>query len=327
MTTRSQKIRLGIFVVVSLTAMLITLGIVVAPRLFEVKDVYYIGYENISLTGLQEGGPVKYHGLTVGSVSNISIDPVDISRVIVEVSLEHGTPIKQDTRADIELLGITGIKVIELRSGSPETPYLKPGDFIMPGKSITEMITGQAEVMLEKLEIILNNLALFSSAENREKIMRLVDNSASTLGHLSSLLKENKTALSNSIQNFASVSYEIRELIINSNIAIAKMAKIAGSDTMETVLSNLSEITDALKKAELTELIHEMNLTLYHTNQVLREIDATIAKNRSDFGYSIQSIKESVEYLNQFSRMITEDPSILVRGAEPKDAPDFNLEK
>jgi phospholipid/cholesterol/gamma-HCH transport system substrate-binding protein len=327
MTTRSQKTRLGIFVVVSLTAILVTIGIIVAPKLFEVRDVYYIGYENVSLMGLQEGGPVKYHGLTVGSISNISIDPSDISRVIVEVSLEHGTPIKQDTRADIELLGITGIKVIELRSGTPETPYLKPGDFIMPGKSITEMITGQAEVMLEKLEIILNNLAAFSSVDNRNKIMLLVENSASTLGQLNSLLAENHEALSKSIQNFESISDETRELVINANITVAKLAQLAESDTTEKVISNLADITDALKKAELTELIHEMNQTLYHTGQVLKEIDATIAKNRSDFGYSIQAVKESVEYLNQFSRMITEDPSILMRGAEPKDAPDFKLEK
>ena len=327
MTTRSQKIRLGIFVVVALTAMLITIGIIVAPKLFEVKDVYYIGYENLSLIGLQEGGPVKYHGLTVGSVSDISIDPIDISRVIVEVSLEHGTPIKQDTRADIELLGITGIKVIELRSGTSDSPYLKPGDFIMPGTSITEMITGQAEVMLEKLEIILNNLAVFTEAENREKIMRLVDNSATTLGEISSLLKENHDELANSIRNFESISDELRELVINSNITMARVAKLAGSDTTDMVMSNLADITNALKEAELTGLIQEMNTTLYHTGQVLKEIDATIAKNRSDVGYSVQAIKESVEYLNQFSRMITEDPSILVRGAEPKDAPDFNLEK
>lgn len=327
MTTRSQKIRLGIFVVVALTAMLITIGIIVAPKLFEVKDVYYIGYENLSLIGLQEGGPVKYHGLTVGSVSDISIDPIDISRVIVEVSLEHGTPIKQDTRADIELLGITGIKVIELRSGTSDSPYLKPGDFIMPGTSITEMITGQAEVMLEKLEIILNNLAVFTEAENREKIMRLVDNSATTLGEISSLLKENHNELANSIRNFESISDELRELVINSNITMARVAKLAGSDTTDMVMSNLADITNALKEAELTGLIQEMNTTLYHTGQVLKEIDATIAKNRSDVGYSVQAIKESVEYLNQFSRMITEDPSILVRGAEPKDAPDFNLEK
>jgi len=327
MTTRSQKIRLGIFVVVALTAMLITIGIIVAPKLFEVKDVYYIGYENLSLIGLQEGGPVKYHGLTVGSVSDISIDPIDISRVIVEVSLEHGTPIKQDTRADIELLGITGIKVIELRSGTSDSPYLKPGDFIMPGTSITEMITGQAEVMLEKLEIILNNLAVFTEAENREKIMRLVDNSAATLGEISSLLKENHDELANSIRNFESISDELRELVINSNITMARVAKLAGSDTTDMVMSNLADITNALKEAELTGLIQEMNTTLYHTGQVLKEIDATIAKNRSDVGYSVQAIKESVEYLNQFSRMITEDPSILVRGAEPKNAPDFNLEK
>ena len=38
-------------------------------------------------------------------------------------------------------------------------------------------------------------------------------------------------------------------------------------------------------------------------------------------------LKETTDYLNQFSRLISEDPSVLVRGAEPKGAPDFDLER
>ena len=146
MITRSQKIRLGIFVAFSILAALITTVLIVAPKFMEQKDVYFIGYRDISVTGLQEGGPVKYHGLTVGNVEQISIDPEDVRRVIVEVTLDHGTPIKEDTYADITALGITGLMLIELRGGSNEAVTLKPGSFITAGKSFTEMITGQAEI-------------------------------------------------------------------------------------------------------------------------------------------------------------------------------------
>ncbi len=327
MVTRSQKVRLGIFVIVSISALLLTIGIIFAPKLFEVRDVYYISYQNISLTGLQEGGPVKYHGLTVGSVTNIRIDAQDISRVIVEVRLDHGTPIKQDTRADIELLGITGIKVIELRSGSNESPSLKPGDFIEPGKSITEFITGQAEVLFEKAELVLNNLAILTAPENRDKMISLLETSSSSMAQLNKILKENNQALSQSIQNTASITNELKGLIINTSETMRNLAEISGSDTLKRVVANLADITESLRKAELTDLVHEMNITLAHTSLVLEEIDATLSRNRSDFGYAVQSLKETIEYLNQFSRMITEDPSVLVRGSKPKDAPDFKLEK
>lgn len=327
MVTRSQKVRLGIFVIVAVSSFLLTIGIIMAPKLFEVRDSYYVGYRNISLMGLQEGGPVKYHGLTVGSVSDIRIDQKDISRVIVEVSLEHGTPIKEDTRADVEILGITGIKVIELRSGTADSDFLKPGDFIQPGKSITETITGQAEVMLEKAELLLNNLANFTSGENGEKIVQFIENAANATSHLNKILSDNSEALSNSIQNMEKISKDMQDLIVNSGKTMKNLEAISGSDSLKQVLANVAEITDALRQAEVTRLVHEFNETLAHTSLVLQEVDATLSKNRSDFGYSIQSLRESVEYLNQFSRMITEDPSVLVRGAKPKDAPDHKLGK
>jgi len=327
MVTRSQKIRLGIFVVVSLSALLITIAVILAPKLFEKRDVYYIGYENISLTGLQRGGPVKYHGLTVGSVSDIRIDKEDISRVIVEVSLSHGTPIKQNTRADIELLGITGIKVIELRGGTHEAPYLKPGGSIEPGKSITELITGQAEGMLEKAELTLYNISQMTTPENRQKLMGLIDNTSLAMAQFNDILRKNNQALSQSIHSMAEITSDLQELVVGASQTMRHVAAISGSDTLRRVVTNLADITESLRRAELTRLVHEMNETLAHTGLVLQEIDATISKNRSDVGYAVQSMKESVEYLNQFSRMITEDPSVLIRGAEPKNAPDFKLEK
>ena len=120
MISRSHKIRLGIFFAVSLVSFVVLIGVIVVPTILETKDKYYIGYRNLSLTGLMEGSSVKYHGLNVGSISDISIDPKDIQQVNVEISLEKGTPIKTDTRADVTALGITGLKVIELLGGSNE---------------------------------------------------------------------------------------------------------------------------------------------------------------------------------------------------------------
>ena len=174
MVTRSQKIRMGTFITVSMLGLIDTLAIVTTSRFFEVRDIYYIGYQDISVTGLKEGSSVKYHGITVGYVSKISIDPQDIRRVIVEVSLDHGTPIKKDTYAEIEMLGITGLKLIELRGGSNESEYLDPEGFIQPGRSISEAITGRAEVIAEKAELILNNIAALTTSENREKILSFI---------------------------------------------------------------------------------------------------------------------------------------------------------
>lgn len=327
MVTKSQKIRLGIFITVSVVAMVLLIGVIVAPQFLEKRDIYYIGYRDVSLTGLQKGGVVKYQGLTVGHVSNISIDPNDIRRVIVEVSLDHGTPIKEDTYAEIAILGITGLKVIELRGGSNEAKPLKPGSFIKPGKSVTEAITGKAEIIAEKTEAILNNIASLTTAENREKMLRLLDNSSRAIEELYDILRKNNRTLTTTLANTEKITTDLQGMVISTRNTMDNLQALTGSDTLKQVISNLAEITNTLKQAELVQLVNELNTALEHTNNMLREVEITFSKSRTDLSYSIAALRESAEYLNQFSRMITEDPSILVRGVQPKNAPDFKLEK
>jgi phospholipid/cholesterol/gamma-HCH transport system substrate-binding protein len=109
-----------VFVVIAVLFLLAVVGVILVPKLLEHRDIYYIGFRDTSVTGLLEGGTVKYQGLTVGFISHITIDPQDIRRVIVEISLDQGTPIREDTQAEMALLGITGIQAHRMRSGSNE---------------------------------------------------------------------------------------------------------------------------------------------------------------------------------------------------------------
>jgi len=327
MITRSQKIRLGVFLAVGVFLLLATLTIIITPKFFEHRDNYFISYRGVSLTGLQEGSAVKYHGLTVGYVSNIFIDTKDIERVIVEVSLDLGTPIKEDTYADIELLGITGLKIIELRGGTNESDYVKRGDYVRSGKSTTEVITGKAETMMEKAELMLNNLAQLTNPENQKKLNTLLDNSSKSMAVLGELLSENKDELKKSMANTEQITIDFQELIVSSKNTMQEIEKIAKSDSLREIVNNLSHISESISQADLLKLIQELNITIATTNKMLLQMDANLSKTWLDFSTSMESIRESTEYLNQFSRMITEDPSLLVRGTKPKNVPDENLEK
>jgi len=326
MITRSQKIRLGIFLTVGLFLILALLVIIIAPKFFESRDNYFIGYRGISLTGLQEGGAVKYHGLTVGYVSDIFIDPKDIERVIVEVSLDRDTPIKEDTYADIELLGITGLKIIELRGGTNEAASIRKGDYIRSGKSTTEMITGKAETMMEKAEIMLNNLAVLTNPENQAKINNLLENSSNAMAVLGELLSQNKDELKETLSNTEQITMDFQELVVSSKNTMQEIERITKSDSLQRIVGNLVEISENISQADLVQLIHELSTAIATTNNMLEQMDANLSKTWQDFSVSMEAIRESSENLNQFTRMITEDPSLLVRGTKPKNIPDEKLE-
>jgi phospholipid/cholesterol/gamma-HCH transport system substrate-binding protein len=95
-----------------------------------------------SVSGLTVGDPVTFRGVDVGSVKSMGIDPDNSRLVLVEVRLRKETPVKIDTRASLQMKGITGVVNIELSGGDqaaetliastpqgtiPEIPYEKSG--------------------------------------------------------------------------------------------------------------------------------------------------------------------------------------------------------
>jgi phospholipid/cholesterol/gamma-HCH transport system substrate-binding protein len=313
MVTKSQKIRLGIFITISLLALIIVIIILVAPKFLEKRDIYFVGFTDISVTGLQKGSSVKYHGITVGHVSDVFIDPQDLTRIIIELSLDQGTPIKEDTQAEIAFLGITGLKFIELQGGSAEADPLPPGSFIQPGKSMSETVTDKAEILAAKTEIILNNLAALTAPDNWNKILALTDNAAQTIAELHDILSANREALTNTIAYAEQITSDLHTL--------------TSSDTLGLIIDNLAEASHSLKESDLVRLIKEMNTALEHTNNLLRDVEVIFSKSRTDLYFSIESMRESADYLSQFSRTISEDHSVLIRGARPQNAPDDLLER
>ena len=109
MVSRAQKFRLGIFLVVISILMIIFLVLVAGNKIMEKRDTYYIKYQDLTVSGLQIGGPVRYHGIAIGRVDEINIDAEDVTSVIVVVSVKAGTPLKKDVSAALTPIGITGL--------------------------------------------------------------------------------------------------------------------------------------------------------------------------------------------------------------------------
>jgi ABC-type transporter Mla subunit MlaD len=327
MPTRSQKYRLGLFIIVSLSALLLLLMIIGSEKFLKKRDIYLITYKDISVSGLEVGGPVKYLGLGVGTIKNIQIDPEDISRIIVTVALKPGTPIKKDTYADIELIGITGLKMIEIRGGSNEAELLEPEQFIQAGGSVTEAITGKAEIIAEKIELLLNNLNRFSQPENMDKITKLTESATQTFDNFDKVLVENRKDIRLIInQSQASIARidTISGLLLTS---VEKIHDLAVGDTLEEILSNVQGITVKLRKANLGLLIEQLSSAIEKTNHVLTLIDHDLESGSKSFFTSLERLKSTLEYLDEASRIINEDPSVLIRGTEFEDLPDEELDR
>jgi len=326
MPTKSQKRRLGIFIVLVIILLSALLLIIGSERFLKDRDNYLISYKDISVSGLEVGSPVKYLGLGVGSIKDIQIDREDISRIIVTISVKSGTPIKKDAYADIELLGITGLKMIEIRGGSPDEDLLEPDSYIQAGKSTSELITGKAEVIMEKIELLINNLNQFSQPENLNKIIDLAENANKTFVDFDLILRENRDELRGIIAQVQATGARLDTLTQLFMPGQTEALKISLTDTLGEILSNINKVTNSLKKANMDQVVEELALTLDRTNRLLNTMDHEMERGRDNLFVSLRKLRSTLEYLDEAARMVNEDPSILLRGTEYEDLPDDDLD-
>jgi phospholipid/cholesterol/gamma-HCH transport system substrate-binding protein len=327
MVTRTQKVRLGIFITVAMSVLILAVGMLSFDRIFDTREKYYIAYEDVSVAGLDIGSQVRYLGLNVGNVRRIEIDPENINRIIVTIAVDRGTPIKEDVRAEIMMVGITGLKQIELRGGTPESAMLAPGGYIQAGKSITEDITGAAEVIAEKIELVLNNLLEMTSAQNQARLFEFADESKSVMQKVNRLIDENTERTNRTMMNLDTLTVELKHTSTAARKTAVAIERFLASDTLQAALADIRNITSSVSEVDLTALMYDLNRVLESLNGVLDHTEMIMMRNSGKLVDTIDELHLTTRYLSSTARRIDSNPSILLRGSRPSNPPDDRLER
>ncbi len=342
MVSREQKVRVGIFFIIGILLVTLLFSITLGRTLFREQKIYHIKFQNTSVSGLDVGGNVKYHGINVGEIKDIEVSKEDIGDVIVTISVDEETPIKRDMKANLAMMGITGLKQIELTGGTNRSEDLPEGGYIETGSSAIADITGEAQVIADKLELLLNNLNNFANTENqqafsdilthtdyiletnREKITRTIDHSERTASHLDST-SENLQASSSRLREL--IEEGKLEQMLENMVEMSEAAQRFIDDTgkglrperLDQITANIAEFTALMKGEDTTGLIKETSEILLELKQILKQtdetsqlIDMTVLRSSRDIVEAIKTLSETLENLNEFSRIISEEPSRLI---------------
>jgi len=331
---KTQRIRLGLFIFISVLLLLSMIVFFAAKQMFVNTDSYYVSYHDVSVSGLEVGSPVKYLGIRIGSISDISIDPNDVNTIVVELALTAGTPIKNDSHADIVTMGVTGLKAIEIRGGSNQADFLKEGDSISAGASAAEEITGKATIIAEKTENVINNLQLFTRPENMQKFTNAADNINLLAGQLNNtillvdtLINENRAEIRETVKkaNFIAGSLDTTSIALKD--VINSFNEIMKGDTIQQILGNAHDISQHLKETDLNMLIQNIGELSNQTRMLVYNIDQVLDVNSPEFTESLRLLRITLSNLEETSNKINSDPSILIRGFDDKRIPDKRLNK
>lgn len=344
MTTRAQKIRLGIFMLLAMFLTLATIVTLAGLKLWNPRDNYFVKFKQ-SVSGLEVGATVRMKGVRVGQVDKIAISE-DIENVIVTLSLEPGTPVKTDTKAVMTSIGIAGLYFVELTGGSLRAPLVKPNEsnsVIAEGESALQSLTGKATDIALKMEKVLNNVILITGNENQTKLSTLLtdmDRLASSwakigeenekrIKRIAANLENATHAAETAMKSFAEIATENKQKIAQTldateNAANALKAVVQNLRPQQ-MISDISKAADAVRTRvedpAITKMIVSLNVASNHLATASKDLTKLLEHRNHQLGNIFTSLEDAALDLKRFARAIREKPSLLIRGETRKDTP------
>ncbi len=298
--SRAQRVRLGVFLIAGLFLLILFIAVPFGLRLKETTVPYIAFFEGESLSGLEQGATVKFSGVPIGKVEKIGYLPDDLRKVRVELRIQGDFPMKDDMVASTGAMGITGLKYIEITGGSNESRPLKPGAEITTKVSTFSTITGKAESIVAKVELLLNHLNRISSPDSLKNIKLILDNIAVITEEVKGFVGETRPRISDITLSTAMLVSNLDSIAGDVKNITAGVEKTIGEDRLGRTFSQIDSAAIALRRvAENFELI--------------------VRQTREDFTETMQNVRQASENADQLTKILVENPSLLLRSEAQKE--------
>jgi phospholipid/cholesterol/gamma-HCH transport system substrate-binding protein len=261
-------------------------------------EIYFDG----TVSGLNEGGPVRYLGVDVGRVQRIRIDPRADNRVQVVADIDSTTPVSDRTLAQLSLQGVTGLLYIDLQQQRSDDYRRVLAAVPSERYPVIRSVHSDFDQFLSSLPNITSRLSdLFDRAAhllsdgNVRAVTRLIDN-----------LDQTAAGLPRSARNIDSLVEELRatngsaqRLIddLHGTTQTASVDFLAAMQSLRTTGDNLASTSGALNafaaenRARLTNFVSEG----------LPQIESLLRDSRS-----------AVQQIDDLTRTLNENPSRLI---------------
>jgi phospholipid/cholesterol/gamma-HCH transport system substrate-binding protein len=298
--SRSQRARLGVFVTAGAVLVAVLVTVSLGIKLSHTSTAYYALFQDESLSGLEQGALVKYTGVPIGKIEKISYLHNDLSKVKVTFAIESDFPMKKGMYATCGMLGITGLKYVEIMGGANDAAPLKPGAEIPTRVSMLSSISGKAETIIAKVELLLNHLNKLSEPDSLKSLRIMLDNIAAI------------TASARTIA--ANITPKVDTMTDAATRVLLKVDKIAGD-----VKSFTGSLDSTVASGRFSQTVSRVDSTVIALKQLADNLSLMVRQSREDFTVSMQNLREASESASQLARMLAENPSLLLKGESQKE--------
>ena len=323
---KAHEFKVGIFVTAGLAILALFIIVLTGIAVTGGEDEYRVRFRNVA--GLENGSLVALGGLKVGRVEAVGIAKDDISMMEAVIRVKRGTPIRQDSKAEVTSVGITGSMYLSFTLGTHKAPLLKPGTVIrgIEAASFQEVIN-EAREAATKVNKILGGVGdtVESVANDAKGLMSDVRGQASkviatterVLTRAESILSErNERNINRFLEAVARVSDRIEKNIepivaeFNQTLRRARES-LREVDRTAQAYSNLAGqastlVTDLQKRIEPLDRILQKEVTL--TGEALRseilgvgdQVRKTLREGGKDFGSALGAVEGVSRKVQEF---------------------------
>jgi paraquat-inducible protein B len=323
MSKKANPTLIGIFLFAGVVLAVAGLFLFSSSKLFTPTRTFIV-YFDTTLSGLNEGAPVKFRGVTIGSVTRVMIrfnqaptDPAmpvifEVQEDLVRKRLEGATLFKSLATLGEEIRGglraslqtesfVTGVLYIELEHEQSPPPAV----YHQLKNVYTEIPSTPTEI-----QQLLKNLTKLDLAGLQQQVSSLVTNADKLLTSIR--MDEISGQLTNVL---ASANRVVNNPDLTNAFANLKNAL----NQYQVLATNLNGRVDMLA-GSLTNTLEELNGTLVQARGGLQNFRETLAADsslRNQLNIALDQITEAAQSIAAFVDYLHKHPNALLVGRKP----------
>ena len=223
----------------------------------------YLVVSTFPVNGLNRQAAVRFRGVEIGKVEDISLDFHDSKSILIRVILDDTVPITRGTFAQIGYQGLTGIAYVVLDDDGSDTAPLKPPANglarIEVRGNVFDDLAQSSKALLKQAGELLDRLNKIASESNQERIENTLASFEKASAQLEPALRaipevterakkflgdSNQQSLQRSLANIEQITDSVAPVVEDSRKVLANMRQLSDKlDRLGTEIS--SEITDS----------------------------------------------------------------------------------
>ena len=349
--TRSERIQALLFLILGIAAIGVVVALLIGLPFAAAERTYYLDFRE-SVTGLQEEAPVRYKGVTCGTIREIRVKEDDPEVIRVTLSLRPDTPVTQSTTARIASGTILGPYHIELLDSRRQSPILPEGSEIPASASTFTRLISKGETLGDQLAVLVSQLQEFTQPEKVELLWETVEQARDLMAAAQKEVTLTGPALRDSILEFTELAKrlsaladsegpKIKQALTDAAASALAIRNFLESGRLERLLtsteSELSKVSEDILKdgkalrlwLEGNQLAPQMNAAVDSVRDLMAELQRltatlgseSVALLREDIAPTLDGIRRSAQGMERLLMMLQRQPNALIFGAPKEERP------